>query len=105
MTGTDKELSVGERENFMHSLFAFAKEHKAAHWLGTLEEFLDKVLPADPQGIVRTSHQYLWDMIRWTRRDQCDGQLSTGLFADELFGMDESIERVVDYFSAAAAGS
>lgn len=105
MTGIDKELSAGERENFMHSLLAFAKAHKAAHWLGTLDEFLDKVLPADPQGIVRTSHQYLWDMIRWTRHDQCDGQLSTGLFADELFGMDESIERVVDYFRAAAAGS
>ena len=105
MTGMNKELSANERENFMHSLLAFAKEHKAAHWAGTLDEFLDKLLPADPQGIVRTSHQYLWDMIRWTRSDQCDGRLSTGLFADELFGMDESIERVVDYFRAASAGS
>ncbi|CAM8638902.1 PrkA Putative Ser protein kinase [Oxalobacteraceae bacterium] len=105
MTGMNKELSADERENFMHSLLAFAKEHKAAHWAGTLDEFLDTLLPADPQGIVRTSHQYLWDMIRWTRSDQCDGQLSTGLFADELFGMDESIERVVDYFRAASAGS
>ena len=105
MTGLDKELSVGERENFMHSLLAFTREHKAAHWLGTLDAFLDKVLPTDPQGVVRTSHQYLWDMIRWTRQDQCDRALPTGLFADELFGMDESIERVVDYFRAAAAGS
>ena len=105
MTGMNKELSADERENFMHRLLAFAKEHKAAHWAGTLDEFLDTLLPADPQGIVRTSHQYLWDMIRWTRSDQCDGQLSRGLFADELFGMDESIERVVDYFRAASAGS
>ena len=87
MTGMNKELSADERENFMHSLLAFTKEHKAAHWAGTLDEFLDKVLPVDPQGIVRTSHQYLWDMIRWTRHDQCDGPLSTGLFADELFGI------------------
>ena len=105
MTSVGKALSVNERENFMHSLLAFTKEHKSSHWLGTLEEFLDKVLPADPQGIVRTSHQYLWDMIRWTRDAHCDARLSTGLFADELFGMNESIERVVDYFRAAAAGS
>jgi hypothetical protein len=52
MTGMNKELSADERENFMHSLLAFAKEHKAAHWAGTLDEFLDKLLPADPQGIV-----------------------------------------------------
>ena len=105
MTGTDKELSSDERENFMHSLVAFTREHKAAHWLGTLAEFLDNVLPTDPQSRLRTSHQYMWDMIRWTRHEQADGQLRTGLFADELFGMDESIERVVDYFRAAAAGS
>jgi serine protein kinase len=105
MTAIDKELSTDERENFMDSLLAFTREHKASTWAGTLAEFLDKVLPTDPQGIVRTSHQYLWDMIRWTRREQTDGQLRTTLFADELFGMDESIERVVDYFQAAAAGS
>jgi hypothetical protein len=42
MTGMNKELSANERENFMHNLLAFAKEHKAAHWAGTLDEFLDK---------------------------------------------------------------
>jgi serine protein kinase len=44
-------------------------------------------------------------MIRWTRHEDASGQVRTTLFADELFGMDESIERVVDYFKAAAAGS
>jgi len=42
MTGMNKELSANERENFMHNLLAFAKEHKAVHWAGTLDEFLDK---------------------------------------------------------------
>lgn len=71
MTGEDKELSLGERENFMDSLVAFTKEHKAVHWHGTLAEFLDQVLPVDPQSTVRTSHQYIWDMIRWFFRKHC----------------------------------
>lgn len=105
MTGIDTEWSQGERENFMDSLLAFSRAHKASHWQGTLSQFLDTVVPVDPQSVVRTSHQYIWDMIRWTRHAGEDGQLRTGLFADELFGMDESIERIVDYFRASAAGS
>ena len=105
MTSADKEWSAGQQENFMQSLLAFTREHKANYWSGTVGEFLEKILPSDPQGVVRSSHQYIWDMIRWTRREDAQGQLRTALFADELFGMDEAIERVVDYFKAAAAGS
>jgi len=105
MTNADKQWSTGEQENFMQSLLAFTREHKANAWSGTLGEFIEKILPGDPQGVVRSSHQYIWDMIRWTRRENSHGQLRTTLFSDELFGMDEAIERVVDYFKAAAAGS
>jgi serine protein kinase len=62
-------------------------------------------LPADPTAIARTSHQYMWDMIRWTRAEDADGKVTRQLFSEDLFGVDESIERVVDYFKAAAAGS
>lgn len=105
MTSTDKEWSTEQQENFMQSLLAFTREHKANYWSGQLGEFLEKILPDDPQGAARSSHQYIWDMIRWTRHQDDQGQLRSGLFADELFGMDDAIERVVDYFKAAAAGS
>ncbi len=105
MTNVDTEWSTGQRENFMQSLLAFTREHKANYWSGSLGEFIEKILPCDPQGVVRSSHQYIWDMIRWTRREDAHGQMHTALFSDELFGMDEAIERVVDYFKAAAAGS
>ncbi len=105
MTNVDTEWSTGQRENFMQSLLAFTREHKANYWSGSLGEFIEKILPGDPQGVVRSSHQYIWDMIRWTRREDAHGQMHTALFSDELFGMDEAIERVVDYFKAAAAGS
>jgi serine protein kinase len=94
-----------QQENFLNSLVAFTKDHRAAHWSGSLSQFLEKVLPADPQGIARTSHQYMWDMIRWTRSEDDSGNFRSKLFDQELFGIDEAIERVVDYFKAAAAGS
>jgi len=98
-------LHPEQQENFLEHLVAFAKDHRAQHWSGKLGEFLEKILPADPYGVARTSHQYIWDMIRWTRTEDADGNPQCRLFQDELFGIDESITRVMDYFKAAAAGS
>lgn len=105
MSGIDKEWSSREQENFMQSLLAFTREHKAVYWSGSLSEFLEKILPAEPYAVARSSHQYIWDMIRWTRHEDENGHFRTRLFDEELFGVDEAIERVVDYFKAAAAGS
>jgi len=98
-------LHPEQQENFMADLVAFARDHRAQHWSGKLGDFLEKVLPADPYGVARTSHQYIWDMIRWTRTQDAEGNPQYRLFQDELFGVDESIARVMDYFKAAAAGS
>ncbi len=96
-----KHGEVVEREkqerhsDLLRSLVDFTKEHRAARWTGTLAAFLEGVFPADPKGITRTSHQYMWDMMRCEER----------LFDDELYGIDDTLERVRDYFKAAAAGS
>ncbi|RJG01091.1 serine protein kinase [Noviherbaspirillum sedimenti] len=94
-----------QQENFLSNLVAFAKDHRAQHWSGNLGDFLKKILPDDPYGVARSSHQYIWDMIRWTRTEDAEGNPQCKLFQDELFGVDESITRVIDYFKAAAAGS
>jgi serine protein kinase len=83
------------RTSLIRSLSEFTKQHRAAHWAGTFAGFLESVFPADSRGIARTSHQYMWDMMR----------AHDGLFRDELYGIDGTIERVFDYFKAAAAGS
>jgi serine protein kinase len=95
----------GRQQDFLQSLVDFTKDHRAVYWSGSLSQFIENILPGDPQGAARSSHQYIWDMIRWTRCDDEEGNFKSKLFADELFGVDESIERVVDYFKAAAAGS
>jgi len=105
MSEKNDPVNENQQEYFLRSLEAFTRDHKASYWSGSLSSFLEHILPADPHGVARSSHQYIWDMIRWTRRESTDGKLRTSLFSEELFGMDEAIERVVDYFKAAAAGS
>ncbi len=96
----------GERqEHFLKTLVEFTKGHRAAHWSGTFAEFLEKILPSDPKGIARSSHEYVWDMIRVEERADEQGRFRCKLFEDELFGIDDALERLVDYFKAASAGS
>jgi serine protein kinase len=108
-TETTKTATGEGHSDFLKSLVEFTKDHRAAHWGGTLSEFLESVYPADARGLTRTSHQYIWDMLRANGVDE--GASGTGsrlrcqLFEDELFGIDDTIERVLDYFKAASAGS
>jgi serine protein kinase len=91
----------------LDSLNRFSKEHRAQRWEGTLAEFLTHILPTRPATFTRTSHEYIWDMLLWHGRDAegDDVQKARELFKRELFGVDEPLRRVVDYFKAAAAGS
>src|SRR6185295_4715695 len=112
-----RDLVVGlktsnHRGSFIDDLTAFATQHQAQHWRGTFAEFLHDVLPRDPSKLTRSSHQYIYDMLCAYRdarpRDGKAGDTSnspTTLFAGELFGIDSALERVIDYFKAAAAGS
>ena len=93
------------RNRFVNSLVTFSKDHRAAHWSGSFAQFLEDVVPGDPGGIARASHQYIWDMMRASADEDDEGKLRFGLFQDELFGIDETLQRLVDYFRAASAGS
>ncbi|HEX6005752.1 MAG TPA: serine protein kinase [Burkholderiales bacterium] len=96
-----------DRQNeFVKNLFAFAQQHRASHWSGTFAEFLEKILPDNARGVARTAHQYTWDMIRWQGAEiDHVGHSRYKLFADELYGIDDALERLADYFKAASAGS
>ena len=96
------------RSTFIESLSAFGRQHRAQHWEGTFGDFLHNILPTSPVAFTRASHQYIWDMLRWYGRERTgddDTARAQELFRPELFGIDEPLARVVDYFKAAAAGS
>jgi serine protein kinase len=100
--------NVDPPSSFIDSLSAYSRQHQAQHWQGTFGDFLSTVLPLNPSALARTSHQYIWDMLRWYGRDMADADenaRSQALFRSELFGLDEPLSRVGDYFKAAAAGS
>ena len=84
-----------QHSDLLRSMSEYSKEHRAAHWSGTFAAFLEGIFPTNPGGLTRSSHQYMWDMMRVEDR----------LFHDELYGVDGTIDRVLDYFKAAAAGS
>jgi serine protein kinase len=102
------DSGFARRSSFVESLSAFSRQHRAQHWEGTFGDFLTNVLPPNPVQFARSSHQYIWDMLRWYGRDgegQDEATKAKALFKRELFGVDEPLSRVVDYFKAAAAGS
>src|SRR4051812_22733962 len=94
---------------FIESLSSFSRLHRAQRWEGTFGEFLANILPPDPAAMARSSHQYIWDMLRWHGRtvtpEATEGARARELLKRELFGIDEPLSRVVDYFKGAAAGS
>ena len=107
MPSESVESVSARRSSFVDSLSAFSRQHRAQFWEGSFGDFLTCILPADPGAFARTSHQYIWDMLRWYgRNDEKDGSSrATALFRRELFGVEEPLSRIVDYFKAAAAGS
>ena len=93
------------QRSLLDSLEAFSKDHRAAHWSGTFAEFLRDVVAQNADAVARSSHEYIWDMIRSEGADDEDGRFRCKLFEDELFGIDDTLARLMDYFKAASAGS
>ncbi len=95
------------RSEFIDSLSSFSRHHRAQRWEGTFGQFLEQILPGSPTAMVRSSHEYIWDMLRWHGRgsDIEEAARSRELFRRDLFGIDEPLTRLVEYFKAAAAGS
>ncbi|MEJ0037574.1 MAG: hypothetical protein WDO68_16115 [Gammaproteobacteria bacterium] len=95
--------------DFIDSLSSFSKQHRGQRWEGTFSDFLAQILPENPAAMVRSSHEYIYDMLRWHGREMPseanEAARSRELFRKELFGIDEPLTRLVEYFKAAAAGS
>jgi serine protein kinase len=102
-------------DSFISDLTSFASTHKASRWRGTFGDFLEHIIPANPGCFTRSSHQYMYDMLCWYQKEKrgsptADGEtgkmpVPKDLFIDELYGIDSALDRVVEYFKAASAGS
>lgn len=106
---TDVHKNDGQtpHRHFIDSLTTYTHEHRAKLWEGTFAEYLDQVVAGKAANVTRSSHQYIWDMLRWMQRKETENAEDSEfrLFSQELFGMDDALQRVLDYFKAASAGS
>ncbi|MDJ0928592.1 MAG: serine protein kinase, partial [Gammaproteobacteria bacterium] len=105
-----QESGENTGQSFISHLTTFASTHKASRWRGTFAEFLEDILPANPERFTRSSHQYIYDMLCWYQKDKrgpgnAGGAVPKDLFVEDLYGIDSSLDRVVEYFKAASAGS
>lgn len=98
----------------MPTLQEMIEEHQNAHrvpaWEGTFKDYLPMVL-ANPD-LARSAHARLYQMIcskgvtiDEETKEQNERKEHFAFFDNDLFGIDESIARVVEYFKAAAVGS
>ena len=75
VTDSRHEAGHGRNGNLIDELASFASHHKATRWRGSFAEFLRDIFPTAPHQFVRSSHQYLYDMLGWYRtlRARCRG--------------------------------
>ena len=105
--GTTPLSTESRPQDFVDSLSAFSRLHRAQRWEGSFADFLTTIVPPNPARIARSSHEYIWDMLLWHGRETEGNETNKAraLFKRELYGVDDPLARVVDYFKAAAAGS
>lgn len=87
-------------DNIKNNLSNLSKEEEEI----TLEEFLSLV--KEDRRLARKSHKYVLDMIisHGVSVDE-EGQKTYNFFQEQLFGVEESIEKIMNYLKAAATGS
>ena len=79
------------------------RDREALDWEGTFEEYLNMVI-ADPH-LYRFSQARIYDMVHWAGTTPGpDGVPEYKLFSGELFGLQRALDRMVQYFHAAANG-
>jgi serine protein kinase len=80
------------------------QNHRMGTWTGTFRDYLSMVMKQP--SLAQRAHARLYNMIQRTGVQADDeGKEHYAFFEQDLFGIDEPLARVVEYFKAAAMGS
>jgi serine protein kinase len=80
------------------------QNHRMGTWTGTFRDYLSMVMKQP--SLAQRAHARLYNMIQRTGVQADDeGKEHYAFFERDLFGIDEPLARVVEYFKAAAMGS
>src|SRR2546426_3126195 len=100
-----KEQDGGKNFNISERLEDLRREHEALRWEGTFRDYFELVTQ-NPR-IAQLSHARINDMVHAAGIDRVNEGtqhevISHNFFASELFGIEEPIARLVEYFKSAA---
>ncbi|WP_203246709.1 PrkA family serine protein kinase [Sporosarcina beigongshangi] len=87
--------------DILNQVKSFREEENKLKWQGTFAEYLDIV--KERQEVAQTAHSRVYHMIKSSGLAEKDGQKLYNFFGEEIFGLEEAIERLVEeYFHPAA---
>lgn len=87
--------------NILNKLKNYREEEEKLKWEGTFNEYLE-IVKQHPE-VAQTAHSRVYNMIKSAGVTEKDGYKKYHFFAEEIFGLDESMEKLVEeYFHPAA---
>ncbi len=87
--------------SILDRLKEFREEEKRLLWEGTFGEYLE-ILKARPE-VAQTAHSRIYNMIKDAGVEEVDGKKQYKFFSDQIYGLEESVEKLVEeYFHSAA---
>lgn len=79
----------------------YRAEEERLSWTGTFTDYIQIV--KDNPKVARTAHARVYDMIAWHGISEVNGRKHYHFFDEEIFGLDDTIEKLVEeYFHSAA---
>ncbi|AOV06808.1 PrkA family serine protein kinase [Sporosarcina ureilytica] len=87
--------------DILNEVKRFREEEDSLKWEGTFAEYLDIV--KERKEVAQTSHSRVYNMIKSAGITEKNGNRAYHFFDDEIFGLEKSIEKLVEeYFHPAA---
>jgi serine protein kinase len=89
--------------DLLKKLEEFRTQEQALSWEGTFADYFE-VVKANPK-VAQLSHARIYDMVMSAGVEPATGQTGAPryeFFADEIYGLDKSLQQVVEYFRSAA---
>ncbi|MRH45143.1 protein prkA [Aquibacillus halophilus] len=87
--------------DILNKVQSYREEQEKLKWEGTLADYL-KLLEERPY-LAQSAHSRVYNMIKHQGVEEVDGRKTYKFFGDELFGLEEALEKLVDeYFHPAA---
>lgn len=87
--------------SILNKIKQFREDEERLTWQGTFAEYL-KLLKSRPN-VAQTAHSRIYQMIKDAGIKEVDGKKTYNFFSDEIYGVEEAIERLVEeYFHSAA---